>query len=141
MKSISVLTMFLAVILGIAPVAVVGQSGRDPDRVCFYPQTNYRGLQQCFNSGFELASLDARRLTINSVRVYGRAVLVLFDNPGFNGRYMELDRDVPDFDRHISALRGWNGRVTSLQISQGRYVRVPPPRGQQARNVICVYEH
>jgi hypothetical protein len=56
---------------------------------------------------------------------------------------MELDQDVPDFGRHISALRGWNGRVTSLRVGLARFVRVPPPpaRGQQAQNVICVYEH
>jgi hypothetical protein len=142
MKTISVFATVLAVIWAFPSDAAAQFNNRSADRVCFYPESNYRGPEQCFNAGYEASSFAGRRVNINSIRVYGGAVLVVFDNAGFGGRSLQFDRDIPDLARYVSGSRNWNGRINSIRITQIRPNRGGPPRGQQAaRDVVCVYEH
>src|ERR1043166_9477052 len=87
-------------ILATSSVAMA-QFGRDrdrdgDDRVCFYKDVQYQGQQWCYRVGDELADLRDRRNEISSIRIFGRARVIVFDQREFQGASDEFDADVPD---------------------------------------------
>jgi hypothetical protein len=131
--------------------APAGAQGRDDDRVCFYQDVQYQGQAWCYRPGDELADLRNRRNEISSLRIFGRARVVVFDEREFLGASDEFDMDVPDLTlRAMEGRRTWNDRIDSFEIllaGRGRRGNAGRGRGRAdreddrtARDRICVYE-
>ena len=134
--------------------ADAGQSGREDDRVCFYRDVQYQGQAWCYRPGDELADLRDRRNEISSLRIFGRARVVVFDEREFVGASDEFDMDVPDLTlRVMEGRRTWNDRIDSFEIRLAGRGRNDGGRGNRddrndsrnpdtrtSRDRICVYE-
>jgi hypothetical protein len=122
--------------------------GRDESRVCFYRDVNFAGASWCYQPGDEVADLRNRRNEISSIRITGRARVLVFDEREFEGDAEEFSSDVPDLTlRNMSGSRSWNDRIDSFRIespaggSRGRD-RDRSDRGNPfgRDGGICVYE-
>ena len=90
---------------------------RDTDRVCFYRDVEYQGPSWCFRPGDELADLRNRGNEISSIRIFGRARVIVWDGEEFMGATDEFDMDVPDLRlRAMEGRRNWNDRIDSFQV-------------------------
>ena len=128
------------------------------DRVCLYQDVQYRGWEECFNVGDEITDLRSHRNSTSSIRVFGRARVVVYEHTGFEGESAEFSSDVPDLGRRaISGSHTWNDRIDSLKVVSG-FGRAGGgngpfgngPVGRDDRDIrreerfsdgICVYEH
>jgi peptidase inhibitor family I36 len=125
-----------------------GRNDRRPgDRVCVYENNNFQGWEECFQPGDEMNDLRGRNNAISSIRIFGNAVITIFDNKNFSGTSAQVSSDVKDMAQFSAGafLAKWNDRVESLRVSlPGR--RPDPrddrrdPRRPDTENVICVYE-
>jgi hypothetical protein len=107
------------------------------DRVCFYQDINYVGWEQCYVPGDEIRSLGNRKAAASSLRIFGRARVVVWDDTDFNGRTTEFTSDVPDLQRRAaSGGHTWNDRISSVRVfGEGAYPysNTAPP-GNSDRN-------
>jgi len=139
--------MTLLMIGGTAAPALA-QRGRDnDDRVCFYKDAQYQGQSRCYRPGDELADLRDQRNEISSIRVFGRARVVVYDEREFAGTSDEFDMDVPDLSlRNMEGRRSWNDRIESFTVVDDRGRGRGRGRGREednrtaARDRICVFE-
>src|SRR5262245_58201102 len=124
---------------------------RDSDRVCFYRDVEYQGPSWCYRPGDELADLRNRGDEISSIRIYGRARVIVYDMNEFMGASDEFDMDVPDLRlRVMEGRRNWNDRIDSFQVMAfnrrgrgfgfGRGDRDEDRDNRPSRDRICVYE-
>lgn len=137
--------------MGVGPAAA---QGRRADEVCFYKDVRFQGPSWCYQPGDELADLRDRRNEISSIRVTGRARVIVFDEREFMGLSDEFDRDVPDLTlRAMEGRRTWNDRIDSFAIvdtsrdRRGGFGRSRDDRragdardDRAARDRICVYD-
>jgi len=85
------------------------------DRVCIYKHDNFQGHEQCYRPGEEVS--DLKHIDINSVRVFGHARVMLFEDRDFHGRMMEFSSDMPDLSRvAVSGSKSWHDHVGSLRV-------------------------
>jgi len=153
MSSVALIPGFTLVVslLAASPaMAQGGRNGRPADRVCVYENNNFQGWEQCFEVGDEVNDLRGHNNAISSVRIFGNAVLTIYDNKNFGGQTVQISSDVKDLAQMKSGgfggLSVWNDRVESLTVSQPG--RRPDPRDDRdsryrrpdTENVICVYE-
>lgn len=127
---------------------------RDGDRVCFFRDVQFEGPSWCYRPGDELADLRDRGDEISSIRIFGRARVIVYDLDEFMGVADEFDMDVADLRlRSMEGRRHWNDRIDSFQV-----VGVGRRRGGQfgnngggqygnndrdnrpSRDRVCVYE-
>jgi Beta/Gamma crystallin len=139
---LSVISLFALVGLSVfLPREADAQFARMRDRVCLYEHAEYRGREECFSVGEQIRDLGSRRDTFSSIRIQGRAEVVLFEHPQFGGRSIKIDGDVPD----LSRVPGWNDEVDSLRVGgdrRGGGWDGPPRGGDRDRgDRVCVYEH
>jgi hypothetical protein len=147
----------IAAVMGLAISMVAlpafAQQGRDrndTDQVCFYRDIQFQGPSWCYRPGDELTDLRNRGNEISSIRIIGRARVIVWDDEEFMGASDEFDRDVPDLRlRTMEGRRDWNDRIDSFQV-------VGPGRGRRggffgnigrddrdnrpSRDRVCVYE-
>lgn len=124
------------------------RDNRDTDRVCFYRDVEYQGPSWCYRPGDELADLRNRGNEISSIRIVGRARVIVWDAEEFMGVTDEFDMDVPDLRlRAIEGRRNWNDRIDSFRVTafnrRGRgfgFGRDEDRDNRPARDRICVYE-
>ena len=124
------------------------RDNRDADRVCFYRDVEYQGPSWCYRVGDELADLRNRGNEISSIRIFGRARVIVWDGEEFMGVTDEFDMDVPDLRlRAIEGRRNWNDRIDSFRViafnRRGRgfgFGRDEDRDNRPARDRICVYE-
>jgi len=125
------------------------RDNRDADRVCFYRDVEYQGPSWCYRSGDELADLHNRGNEISSIRIFGRARVIVWDAEEFMGATDEFDMDVPDLRlRAMEGRRNWNDRIDSFRViafnRRGRgygFGQDDRDRGNRpARDRICIYE-
>ena len=88
--------------------AVAGARPDQGDRVCIYKHDNFHGREQCFRPGDAVA--DLKQADVESIRVFGHARVMLYENRDFKGRTMEISSDVPNLARvsrhdYIGSLR------------------------------------
>jgi hypothetical protein len=88
-------------------------SERPPqDGVCFYQDADYEGQHFCVRAGDSLRSLPSGlNDRISSIRIFGRAEVVVFKNARFGGSSARFDTDVRNL-RH----EDWNDRISSLRV-------------------------
>jgi hypothetical protein len=159
MQRLTVL-IWTGMLLAVSVMPAAAQGGRDDDRVCFYRDVQYQGQAWCYRPGDELADLRDRRNEISSLRIFGRARVVVFDEREFLGASDEFDMDVADLTlRNMDGRRTWNDRIDSFEITlAGRGRGLARGRGRNdrddrnddrdrddrdnrvVRNRICVYE-
>lgn len=144
----------LALVLSLFAVSPAVAQGRGndrgtADRVCVYENNNYQGWEECFEAGDEVNDLRRHNDAISSVRIFGNAVITIFDNKNFGGQSVQLSANVADLAQMRAGGFGgtarWNDRIESLRVSQPG--RRPDPRDDRdsryrrpdTENVICVY--
>lgn len=119
---------------------------RDGDRVCFFRDVEFEGPSWCYRPGDELADLRDRGDEISSIRIFGRARVIVYDLDEFMGAADEFDMDVADLRlRSMEGRRNWNDRIDSFQVVGGGRRRGGQygnngRDNRPARDRICVYE-
>src|SRR5215470_18895967 len=102
-------------LLAVAHTASAQRWGRDrfPDSgACFFRDAEFRGEYFCIRAGDDVGRMpEDMNDAISSIRVFGRAEVIVFRDVRFNGGSTR-------FDRSIDNLRdaGWNDRISSLQV-------------------------
>jgi Peptidase inhibitor family I36 len=146
------ITAGLATQLSAAPQFGAGrdrnQGGRD--RVCFYQDISYHGAERCYNVGDEATSMD-HNAQASSIRIYGRASVVVYEETNFRGHSAEFSSNIPDLKlRAVGNGHTWNDRISSLRVvsdyNTGRYPgnsnpNQYPGQGRGINDGICVYDH
>jgi Peptidase inhibitor family I36 len=142
-------------VLGISMAAVPAfaqqsrdrNDSRDGDRVCFYKDIEFQGPSWCYRPGDELADLRDRGNEISSIRIFGRARVIVYDLEEFMGTSDEFDMDVADLRlRNMEGRRNWNDRIDSFQVVAFGRRGYASGRGgddrdhRPARDRICVFE-
>ena len=78
-KTVSLITVTFLFVIWFAPSSSA-QIGRDNrDRVCFYQDIHFRGWEQCYQAGDEMTDLRGQKNAISSIRIYGRARVIVYD--------------------------------------------------------------
>jgi hypothetical protein len=123
------------------------------DRVCIYKSENFHGHEQCYRPGEEVS--DLKHAEIESIRVFGHARAIVYEERDFSGRQMEFTTDIPDLHRvPMSGSKSWHEHVGSLRaISDSAYDRdrrydrdrstysgYVTPSGATIDEGVCVYE-
>src|SRR5207249_57899 len=109
----------------------VGEQNQGRARVCLYKDARYQGWEQCYVEGDEVRSLGDHKAAASSIRIFGRARVMVYDQTDFQGRSAEFTSDVPDLKlRAASGGHTWNDRIESLRVgsdySSGTYGNNPP---------------
>jgi hypothetical protein len=98
---------------------------RSEDRVCVYQHVGFAGNSRCFDSGDEV--YDLRQIGwndgISSIRTFGRTRVAVFEDAGFQGQRLIVDRDIPDLTQISAGRNNWNDRISSLRVGDERIGR------------------
>jgi len=95
--------------------------GTPRDGVCVYELPNYQGRWECWNQGQSIASLarqDNATSQVSSIRLFGRAIAVVYQGANYQGESMTVDRDIPDLAE--VAVRNNRGNARGQENSNGR---------------------
>lgn len=111
--------MCVGILLAVSVAPAAAQGGREDDRVCFYRDVQYQGQAWCYRAGDELADLRDRRNEISSLRIFGRARAIVFDEREFLGASDEFDMDVPDLTLRV--MEGAGPGTIGLTRSRSRW--------------------
>jgi len=161
MKRLSALAIALLFGIALAPHSDASpQFGRDRggDRVCLYKDIYYQGQEQCYSPGDNIATLQSFSGRTSSIRIYGRAVVMVWDETNFRGHTTMFTESMPDLGQVRLESKSWSDRITSLRVATeaggvGRPSAPPPPvpdrspdrspdrnPGPQVREGVCVYD-
>ena len=145
MKQMLVLAAMLFSVLIMVPQANAAvQFGRGDDRVCLYQDVHYEGWAECYRPGDQVPSLRDHNNNVSSIRIYGRAAIVVYDDTSFRGQSAEFASDVPDLGlRSFVGSRSWSDKIESFEIgylNDRRSSGFGSPRAQEPESGICVYE-
>lgn len=92
-----------------------GVSARVPSNgACFYQDANYRGQYFCTESGGRMTQVP-QGAQISSIRVFGDAQVLAYQERGMRGGYREFDSSVNNLDPI-----GWNDVIASVRV-ESRY--------------------
>lgn len=86
---------------------------------CFYSDRNFGGNVICLRRGESRDSLGSMGDQISSIRVFGDARVIVYDDRNFGGARASTRDDVPDLrDWRVRQKRGhtWNNRISSIQV-------------------------
>lgn len=113
----------LAFILALCSVPAFGQwisYQAPPSGACFFTRTNFRGERFCLSSNERMERLPSTfRRKISSVRLYGNAELVVFDQANLQGQALNIAAAVSDLGRASEGYAGsryWYRRVASIRV-------------------------
>ena len=114
-----------------------GRDSRDRDRdrdipnrqragngVCVYDRRDFQGREECWDTGSEVSDL-ARAGNwsdrISSIRIFGRAAVVLYRDVNFRGDNVVIDQDTDDLSRVTgNGFRSWDRQASSLAVETDR---------------------
>jgi hypothetical protein len=88
--------------------------------ICVFEHAYFSGRTECFDSGVEIRELRRNgnwNDRISSIQVIGNARAIFYENIGFQGEQLVVDRDIPDLA--ILRLRdgvNWNDRASSVEV-------------------------
>ena len=98
------LALPISTIAGIRAISGRNQPQQPRDGICVYDRPNYEGRSECWNQGQNISDL-ARQGNwsgqISSIRLFGRSVAVVYQDTGYRGESLTVDRDIPD----LAAIR------------------------------------
>jgi hypothetical protein len=114
------------------------QSRQPRDGICVYDRPNYEGRSDCWKQGQNISDLARQgnwNGEISSIRLFGRAVAVVYQDIEYRGESLTVDRDIPD----LAAIRGrgrengngrgrgngrssgnWDHQISSVQVQARR---------------------
>jgi len=107
-------------------------SGNEPQNgACFYRDADYRGDSFCMNAGENLRNLEKGfNDEISSIRVFGRAQVIVYEHENFGGASKTFTGDV-------SNPRDWKDKITAIQV---QYNRIGfGASGNEPQNGACFY--
>jgi hypothetical protein len=86
-------------------------SGNEPrNGACFYVDADYRGDSVCMNAGENLRNPGDRfNDRFSSIRIFGRARVVVYENENFGGAGKTFTRDVTN-------LGNFNDKISSIEV-------------------------
>lgn len=86
-------------------------SGYEPrNGACFYIDAGYSGDSFCLNAGENLRMVEDRfNDQVSSIRIFGRARVVVYEHENFGGARRAIARDV-------SNLGNFNDKITSIEV-------------------------
>lgn len=89
-----------------------GRESTPRDGVCFYEDADFEGRYFCVRAGEDVRFLpDGMNDRISSIRVFGRAEVVVYKDGRFEGRTSRFDGDVRNLRR-----MGWNDVISSVRV-------------------------
>ena len=91
----------------------------DRGGACFYKDRNFGGSYFCMRRGEERPALSGYGDDISSIRVFGGARVIVFDDRDFRGANAGFRNDIGDL--RAAGVRQksghtWNNRISSLQV-------------------------
>ena len=107
--------LVIGVLLAVPSTAMAQRWGRERfplSGACFFERSEYRGDYFCVGAGENVGAVpDDMNDRISSVRIFGRAEVVVFRDARFDGGSSR-------FQSSVSNLRdaGWNNRISSLRV-------------------------
>lgn len=100
------------------------------DGACFYREENFRGRYFCIGAGETRDHLtDGFAAGIYSVKVFGNASVMVYNDPGFRGVYAQIPSSIGDLRQlrvSDNPSKHWAGRINSLRVE---FRRARGPRG------------
>jgi hypothetical protein len=123
----------VAVLLAIPSAASAQRWGRGPfpgSGACFFQDVDFRGEYFCVPAGENIGRVpDDMNDGISSIRIFGRAEVVVFRDVRFGGGATRFGRSIRDLrDEH------WNDRISSVRIEipgrDGDFRGRPDDRGR-----------
>jgi len=119
MRLTRTLIVTCGLIAAVAPAAFAQRWGHERvprDGACFYRDADFRGEYFCLAAGRSVGELPREMNdAISSVRIFGRAEVVVFRDRRFTGRSARFEGDVHNLRRE-----NWNDTVSSLEVRQVR---------------------
>jgi hypothetical protein len=90
----------------------------DREGACFFKDENFRGEKFCVEKGDRMAQVPREFSDrISSIRLYGRATVVVFQDSGFRGPKLEIRDDVENLQSfQVRPGHSWNDRVSSIRV-------------------------
>ncbi len=106
-------------------------TGQPANGACFYMDSDYRGDYFCVNAGEGPRNVESRyNDTISSIRIFGNAQVVVYEDANSGGASKTFTGDVPN-------LQDWNDRITTVSV---QYTRARNWRGvSQPQYGVCFY--
>ena len=106
-------------------------SNQPRDGACFYLDADYRGDSFCMNAGESRRNVEDRyNDKISSVRVFGRAQVIVYEHENFGGASRT-------FTGGVSNLQDWNDKITAIQVQYDRTGF--SGSGNEPQNGACFY--
>jgi hypothetical protein len=106
----------VGVLLAVPALASAQRWGRErfpQSGACFFQDRDFRGDYFCVPAGANVVAVpDEMNDQISSIRVFGRAEVMVFRDVRFGGDSARFGGDVRNLRRE-----GWNDRISSLRIS------------------------
>jgi hypothetical protein len=150
-----VLALFAACFLSMGAFAFAADKdhAEHGDLVCLYKDEGFHGHEQCYRPGDSVS--DLKHAEIESVRVYGRARAILYEERDFQGPMIEFTGNIPDIKHApLSRSHDYHGHVGSLRVTadsaysttqiyppESLYQRYKPaPVPTIVRTGVCVFE-
>jgi hypothetical protein len=96
--------------------------GTPRDGICVYELPNYQGRSQCWNQGQSISDLTRQEnwsSQISSMRLFGSAIAVVYQDPNYRGESLTVDADIPDLAA-VSARNRGNARGQENSNGRGR---------------------
>ena len=119
--------LFAVLALGLITTSAWAQFGnaRPNSGACFYVDYNFRGQSFCMNAGQEAEKLPPGfGDRIRSIRVFGRAQVIYFNDSLFRGASGSTNRDISDLRRYPlpdAPSKNWNVRISSVRVNGGGF--------------------
>ena len=85
---------------------------------CFYNDRNFSGKYLCMRRGESRGQLGNLGDDISSIRVFGGARVLFYEDINFTGRGGATARDVPDLRQYnvAGSAHTWNNRISSIRV-------------------------
>lgn len=91
---------------------------------CFYSDAGFNGESFCLNPGDRWPTMPRGfNDRISSIRVFGGALVQLFENGNYSGRRLRVDHDVDNLMRYRlpgDRVKSWNDRVSAIAVFRPR---------------------
>jgi hypothetical protein len=89
-----------------------GRPDTPRDGACFYQDANFNGDYFCVRGGDEYSAMpNGLNDGISSIRIFGRAEVIVYQHDRFKGKRREFDYDIRNLRNE-----GWNDRVSSIRV-------------------------
>jgi hypothetical protein len=94
------------------------------DGVCVYDRRDFQGRERCWEDGADVSDLarDGNWSDrISSIRVFGRAMAVLYRDVSYRGDSITIDRDISDLSQVTgNGFRSWDRQASSIVVESSR---------------------